>query len=244
MVERLCDANQRHGSRGRDSHSRQAYRTLKAELPLSSRSRQIQPATWSTSTRPVSRSRPGRTIRATQLVQPGPRRLVTAQAEDLLQRCRPQDAHCRSTTRVTHAFECPHRGHRNPSGHRCWTRYARHASSVAKRRSNSASVRGYSSTEKYATYWGHMSQGDSPTGDQYLIHRKDLRTEPNVPYEQHWAPTDGWKTAPHHRSEPGKRYLDRIGHLWDLLAISALRDRHFISAMVGLRSAGSTAVVV
>jgi hypothetical protein len=82
------------------------------------------------------------------------------------------------------------------------------------------------------------------TGDQYLIHGKDLRTEPNVPYEPHWTPTDGWKTAPHHRSEPGKRYLDRIGHSWDLLAISALlRDRHFISAMVGLRGAGSAAVV-
>jgi hypothetical protein len=60
------------------------------------------------------------------------------------------------------AFVPPHLGHRKPSGHRIRTRYCRHASSVANRVSNSAMVRGSSSTETNTTlHWGRLSQKDS-----------------------------------------------------------------------------------
>ena len=74
--------------------------------------------------------------------------------------CRPHAAHS-SRLRTGHALGWPHCGQRNPCGHRCCIRYARHAASVAKRASNSASVRGYSSTAPYTTCWGHLSQVDS-----------------------------------------------------------------------------------
>jgi hypothetical protein len=54
---------------------------------------------------------------------------------------RPHAAHSKSRP-IGHALPPPHFGQRNPSGHRSCTRYARHASAVAKRRSNSARVRG------------------------------------------------------------------------------------------------------
>jgi hypothetical protein len=55
--------------------------------------------------------------------------------------CRPQAAHWNSAP-TGHDFVPPHFGQRKPLGHRSFTKYARHASCVANRRSNSAKVRG------------------------------------------------------------------------------------------------------
>src|SRR5258707_8700933 len=58
----------------------------------------------------------------------------------------PQAAHSSSTPRTVHDLPPPQRGHRNPSGHRSRTRYARQAASVEKEASSSVKFRGYSST--------------------------------------------------------------------------------------------------
>ena len=74
-----------------------------------------------------------------------------------------------STSRTVHDSPPPQRGHRNPSGHRSRTRYARQASSVAKAASISIKFRGQSSTTPahylfrlHTTYCGHLSQADTP----------------------------------------------------------------------------------
>jgi hypothetical protein len=56
--------------------------------------------------------------------------------------CRPHPAHWNNQRRTGHDFAWPHFGHRKPSGHRSWIKYARQASSVLKRASNSRWVRG------------------------------------------------------------------------------------------------------
>ena len=75
---------------------------------------------------------------------------------------RPQPVPWHRTVRTRHAVVAPPRGHRKPSGQRACTKYARHASSVAKRNANSGSVRGYPSTAGDTTGWGHLSQVDTP----------------------------------------------------------------------------------
>jgi hypothetical protein len=66
---------------------------------------------------------------------------------------------------------------------------------------------------------------------QFQTEDAELRLEVNTPYADVWAPTDDWKTAPHHVAEPD-RHLCGIGRSWDLLASSAAqRDRHFLSAI-------------
>jgi hypothetical protein len=65
---------------------------------------------------------------------------------------------------------------------------------------------------------------------QYCIHMGRHSFEPNMPYEEHWSPSDGWKTAPHHRRGIALRYPELVGTRWDQLAISSvLRDRHFVN---------------
>jgi hypothetical protein len=65
--------------------------------------------------------------------------------------------------------------------------------------------------------------------NQYSVDGPNYRYEPNVPYEETWRPTDGWKTAPHHRRNPVCNYSERMGRPWDQLAISCVvRDRHFV----------------
>jgi hypothetical protein len=70
------------------------------------------------------------------------------------------------------------------------------------------------------------------TAGQYLIDAGDLRFEPNMPYKDKWEPQDGWKVAPHHLRGPASLYLERVGRLWDQLAVvSVLRDRHFVASL-------------
>jgi hypothetical protein len=65
---------------------------------------------------------------------------------------------------------------------------------------------------------------------QYCLHMGRYSFEPNMPYEEHWCPSYGWKTAPHHRRGTGLRYPESVGTPWDQLAISSvLRDRHFVN---------------
>jgi len=71
----------------------------------------------------------------------------------------------------------------------------------------------------------------SDTPAQYVLAAEDVRSEPNMQYSTTWAPVDGWKVAPHHKRCPAAYYLERIGRLWDHLAVTAvLRDRHFLPA--------------
>lgn len=55
---------------------------------------------------------------------------------------RPQAAHSNRPEANAHASAAPHFGHRKPSGHRSCTKYARHASAVAKRPSKSVRLLG------------------------------------------------------------------------------------------------------
>src|SRR6266852_4316772 len=74
----------------------------------------------------------------------------------------PHPAHSHRS-RTGHAFPDPQRGQRKPAGHRSRVRYARHASSVPKFPSNSVRFRGYSSAiPENTTYWGYLSQADTP----------------------------------------------------------------------------------
>jgi hypothetical protein len=69
--------------------------------------------------------------------------------------------------------------------------------------------------------------GDTPC--QYATSGEDIRPEPNMQFSTTWTPVDGWKVAPHHKRGPADYYLERIGRLWDHLAVTAvLRDRHFL----------------
>ena len=64
-----------------------------------------------------------------------------------------------------------------------------------------------------------------------------------VTYPDTWAPSEGWKIAPHHLRAPINYYLSRIGRPWDHLAVeSVLRDRHFLPTMRVLASTASRAI--
>ncbi len=70
------------------------------------------------------------------------------------------------------------------------------------------------------------------TAGQYVIDAGDLRFEPNMPYKDKWEPQDGWKVAPHHLRGPASLYLERVGRVWEQLAVvSVLRDRHFVRSL-------------
>jgi hypothetical protein len=78
----------------------------------------------------------------------------------------------------------------------------------------------------------------SDTPGQYVLTAEDIRFEPNMQYSTTWAPVDGWKVAPHHKRGPADYYLERIGRLWDHLAVTAvLRDRHFLPTCRALLTA-------
>jgi|SRR5882724_3638642 len=64
---------------------------------------------------------------------------------------------------------------------------------------------------------------------QYSVDSSGQRFEPNMPYEEHWNPSEGWKVAPHHKRGPDAYYPESTGDIWDQLAISCVvRDRHFV----------------
>jgi hypothetical protein len=64
---------------------------------------------------------------------------------------------------------------------------------------------------------------------QYSLQTTGQRYEPNMLYEDHWNPSDGWKNAPHHRRQENCFYPELAGQAWDQLAISCVvRDRHFV----------------
>jgi hypothetical protein len=64
---------------------------------------------------------------------------------------------------------------------------------------------------------------------QYCLHTGEYHLEPNMPFEEHWRPVDGWKNSPHHRRGVEIFYPERVGAEWDQLAISCvLRDRYFV----------------
>jgi hypothetical protein len=65
---------------------------------------------------------------------------------------------------------------------------------------------------------------------QYMEGSNDTSYEPNMLYDDKGSPKDGWKVAPHHHRAPDSYYLNRIGRLWDHLAISSvLRDRYYLT---------------
>jgi hypothetical protein len=67
--------------------------------------------------------------------------------------------------------------------------------------------------------------------EQYPINSSGQCYEPNLPYQQHFKPIDGWKTAPHHGRGPDYNYPESMGAAWDQLAISCVvRDRHFVKS--------------
>jgi hypothetical protein len=67
------------------------------------------------------------------------------------------------------------------------------------------------------------------TSAQYSINSDGQHYEPNMPFEESWRPSEGWKVAPHHHRGPDLYYTERVGDPWDQLAISCvLRDRHFV----------------
>ncbi len=72
------------------------------------------------------------------------------------------------------------------------------------------------------------------TGDdqsQYCLHSGSHTYEPNMPYEEHWKPIEGWRNAPHHDRGVDVRYPESIGTAWDQLAMSCvLRDRFFVKS--------------
>jgi len=64
---------------------------------------------------------------------------------------------------------------------------------------------------------------------QYSYDPVNTRVEHNVPFVDNWSQRSGWKASPYHLRVPGSRYLERVGRLWDMFAVSAvLRDRHFV----------------
>jgi hypothetical protein len=64
---------------------------------------------------------------------------------------------------------------------------------------------------------------------QYSYDPINTRVEPNVPFIENWSQRNGWKASPYHLRVPDSRYLERVGRLWDMFAVSAvLRDRHFV----------------
>ena len=70
---------------------------------------------------------------------------------------------------------------------------------------------------------------DDPS--QYCLHTGSHRYEPNMPYEEHWKPVDGWKNAPHHGRGVDVYYAESSGTPWDQLAMSCvLRDRFFVKS--------------
>jgi hypothetical protein len=76
---------------------------------------------------------------------------------------------------------------------------------------------------------------------QYLFDGPGLTSEANVTFDEGHDFAASWKSAVHHRRAPASYLLQRAGRSWDLLAVaSALRDRHFLSAireLAGLRGA-------
>jgi hypothetical protein len=68
---------------------------------------------------------------------------------------------------------------------------------------------------------------DTPA--QYSINSDGQRYEPNMPFEESRLPSEVWKVAPHHGRGPDSFSAERVGEVWDQLAISCvLRDRHFV----------------
>jgi hypothetical protein len=64
---------------------------------------------------------------------------------------------------------------------------------------------------------------------QYGRHLGQQRVEPNMPYDEYWAPENNWKSAPHHKRGIPIYYPEQVGSGWDQLGISTvLRDRHFV----------------
>ena len=64
---------------------------------------------------------------------------------------------------------------------------------------------------------------------QYSYDPINTRVEPNVPFIENWSQRTGWKASSYHLRVPDSRYLERVGRLWDMFAVSAvLRDRHFV----------------
>src|ERR1019366_4960683 len=53
------------------------------------------------------------------------------------------------------------------------------------------------------------------TAGQYAMQGEGQHYEPNMPYEEYWLPTDGWKNAPHHRRQSARYYPTRNGGAWD-----------------------------
>jgi len=67
------------------------------------------------------------------------------------------------------------------------------------------------------------------TQAQYSVNSDGQHYEPNMPFEESWRPSEGWKVAPHHHRGPDSFYAERLGETWDQLAIiCVLRDRHFV----------------
>lgn len=69
------------------------------------------------------------------------------------------------------------------------------------------------------------------TRAQYSINSDGQHYEPNMPFEESWRPSAGWKVAPHHHRGPDSYYSERVGEPWDQLSISCVvRDRHFVKS--------------
>jgi len=65
--------------------------------------------------------------------------------------------------------------------------------------------------------------------EQYSIDSRGQRYEPNMPFEEHWRPSEEWKVAPHHKRGPDRFYPEEVGEIWDQFALSCVvRDRHFV----------------
>ena len=66
---------------------------------------------------------------------------------------------------------------------------------------------------------------------QYCLHAGSYTFEPNMPYEEYWKPTEGWRNSPHHSRGVEVLYPESIGSSWDQLAMSCvLRDRFFVKS--------------
>jgi hypothetical protein len=64
---------------------------------------------------------------------------------------------------------------------------------------------------------------------QYGRHLGEPRVETNMPYDEYWDRSNGWKRAPHHRRGTTTHFPLQVGSAWDQLALSSvLRDRHFV----------------
>ncbi|MCU1308555.1 MAG: hypothetical protein JWN45_3250 [Acidobacteriaceae bacterium] len=74
-----------------------------------------------------------------------------------------------------------------------------------------------------------MEMSDTPA--QYSAHVSGQSYEPNMPYEQCWLPSDGWKVAPHHKRGPSRYFVERAAGLWEQIALSCVvRDRHSVQS--------------